>query len=271
MTTPLSVGLIGLGTAGRDVARAIVEGRAGACRLDGVLVRDRARYEAQAAGGLPVLDDPDAFFARGFDVVVETAGHDAIAAHGERALRAGSDLMAVSVGAFCDEALYRRCLAAAEAHGRRLILPSAAVAGLDRVAAAAQGAVREVRLTSRKPVKAWRGTYAAQKVDLDRVSEPTVAFEGPARDSARLFPESVNVSAALSLAGVGFERTKVRVVVDPTIDRNVHEVSCAGDFGEMTVEVRNVPHPDNPKTGYIVAMSVARALKALSGPLLVGL
>lgn len=271
MTKPLSVGLIGLGTAGRDVARAIGAGEAGACRLSGVLVRDRGRYAAEIGAGLPVEDDADAFFARSHDVVVETAGHGGVQQHGDRALRARADLMVVSVGAFCDPALYERCLTAAREAGRRLILPSAAIAGLDRIAAAAQGPMEEVRLTSRKPVQAWRGTHAAEKVDLDGVAEPTIAFEGPAREAARLFPESVNVSAALSLAGIGFERTQVRVVVDPTVERNVHEVYARGAFGEMRLEVRNVPSPDNPKTGYIVAMSVARALKALSGPLLVGL
>lgn len=178
--------------------------------------------------------------------------------------------MVVSVGAFCDPRLLDDVTATAKQQGRRLIVPSAAIAGLDRIAAAAQGPLESVTLTTRKPVKAWRGTFAEEVVDLDTVDKPTVIFEGNARESSRVFPESVNVSAALSLAGVGFEATSVRVLVDPTIEKNVHEVTARGLFGEVRIEVQNTPSPTNPKTGYIVAMSVTQALKNLTAPVVIG-
>jgi aspartate dehydrogenase len=266
----IRVGLIGYGTAGRDVAEAILAGQAGDSRLTAVLVRDAAKYTATNLPGCCLTDDEAAFFACRPDVVVETAGHEAVRRYVQPALQHGSDFMVVSVGAFCDQALLDRTLGTAREQGRRLIVPSAAIAGLDRITAAAQGPLDSVTLTTRKPVKAWRGTFAEEVVNLDSVSTPTLIFEGNARESARLFPESVNVSAALSLAGVGFEATRVRVLVDPTIEKNVHEVSARGLFGEVRIEVQNTPSPDNPKTGYIVAMSVARALKNLSSPLVIG-
>ncbi len=264
------VGLIGYGTAGKDVAEAILGGQAGSSRLVAVLVRDMAKYADVAPEGCHFTDSEEAFFACTPDVVVETAGHDAVIRYAETSLAHGCDFMVVSVGAFCDQALFDRVMASAERHGQRVLVPSAAIAGLDRIAAAAQGPLERVTLTTRKPVKAWRGTFAEEVVSLDAITQPTVIFEGNARESSRVFPESVNVSAALSLAGVGFEATQVRVLVDPTIDKNVHEVSAKGLFGEVRIEVRNTPSPSNPKTGYIVAMSVARALKNLSSPLVIG-
>lgn len=263
------VGLIGYGTAGQDVAEAILAGQAGDSRLVAVLVRDAAKYAAPELAGC-LTDDEGTFFASRPDVVVETAGHEAVRRYAQRALAQGSDFMVVSVGAFCDPALLDAVTATARGQGRRLIVPSAAIAGLDRIAAAAQGPLENVTLTTRKPVKAWRGTFAEEVVDLDRVDKPTVIFEGNARESSRIFPESVNVSAALSLAGLGFEATAVRVLVDPTIEKNVHEVTARGLFGAVRVEVQNTPSPTNPKTGYIVAMSVSRALKNLTAPVVIG-
>ena len=266
----IRVGLIGYGTAGKGVAEAILAGQAGDSRLAAVLVRDASRYADIALEGCKITDCEETFFASHPDVVVETAGHEAVIRYAEKSLRHGSDFMVVSVGAFCDQALYDRVVTSASHYGKRVLVPSAAIAGLDRIAAAAQGPLERVSLTTRKPVKAWRGTFAEEVVDLDTVTQPTVIFEGNARESSRVFPESVNVSAALSLAGVGFEATQVRVLVDPTIDKNVHEVSAQGLFGEVRIEVLNTPSPSNPKTGHIVAMSVARALKNLTSPLVIG-
>ncbi|MDI5935893.1 aspartate dehydrogenase [Halomonas kalidii] len=266
----LDIGLIGYGTAGKDVAEAILSEQAGDSRLVAVLVRDAAKYTDTHLPGCHLTDDEEAFFAYRPAVVVETAGHEAVRRYARTALEHGSDFMVVSVGAFCDSALLDAVTEAARCRGRRLIVPSAAIAGLDRIAAAAQGPLERVTLTTRKPVRAWRGTFAEEVVDLNRVTQPTLIFEGDARESSRVFPESVNVAAALSLAGVGFEATAVRVLVDPTIEKNVHEVAARGLFGEVRIEVQNTPSPHNPKTGYIVAMSVARALKNLSSPLVIG-
>ena len=267
----LNVGVIGFGTAGRDVAKRLVCDEVEGCRLSGVLVRSVSNHPPEASLTGLLTDDPEYFFGQKPDVVVETAGHQAVVQYGEMALAAGCDFVVISVGALGDADLYDRLVAAALTSGKQILLPSAAIAGLDRIAAAAEEGLDSVRLTTRKPVKAWRGTHAETVVNLDEVREPTVIYTGNARDSARLFPESVNVSAALSLAGLGFEETEVQVVVDPTITRNVHEVTALGKFGELRVEVQNTPSPDNPKTGYIVAMSVCKVLRNLASPVVVGL
>lgn len=267
----LRVGVIGYGTAGKDIIGRLDAGELEQCELGAILVRSADKHRAQQRYSDRFTDDVDAFFDRQLDVVVECAGHASVELYAERALRAGADVVVISVGALGDAPLYDRLMAAANESGRKIIVPSAAIAGLDRIAAAAEGPLDSIRLTTRKPVKAWRGTYAEEVVNLDDVVEPTPIFTGNARDSARLFPESVNVSAALSLAGIGFERTEVHVVVDPTIDKNIHEVTAEGKFGAVKIEVQNTPSPSNPKTGYIVAMSVCKVLRGLASPLQIGL
>jgi aspartate dehydrogenase len=81
----------------------------------------------------------------------------------------------------------------------------------------------------------------------------------------------VNVSAALSLAGIGFEETKVQVYVDPTIQMNTHTITAKGFFGQMEITIQNKPFKQNPKSSPIVAMSVAKVLQNLTTPVVIGL
>ncbi|MFC4768195.1 aspartate dehydrogenase [Effusibacillus consociatus] len=265
----LAVGIIGYGTIGQDVAEYIKTGQAGNVKLCAVLVRNKDKIVSDLPANL-IEDDAERFFSSGLDIVIEAAGHEAVKNFAVPCLQSGSDFLAVSVGAFADQELYEKILKTASKTGKRLIIPSAAVGGLDRIAAGALGPVKHVTLTTRKPPRAWYGTIVEQQVNLEQVKDPVCVFEGPARESARLFPESVNVSAALSLAGIGFEKTTVRVFVDPTITHNTHEISASGKFGEIQLQIRNTPSA-NPKTGFIVAMSIAKVLKNLSTPLMIGL
>jgi aspartate dehydrogenase len=267
----LKVGIIGYGTIGEDVAQAIINGEAGAVELKALLVRDRSKLEDADSHPFIVTENEEEFFGHNLDIIVESAGHEAVKRYGEQALHHGSDLIIVSVGAFADGDLLERMQQVAQKSNKKIIIPSAAIGGLDRIAAGSVGPMEEVTLTTRKPPKAWYGTIIEQQVDLDTLSEPYCAFEGVARDSARLFPESVNVSAALSLAGVGFDKTKVKVYADPTVTHNTHEIYAKGKFGEIKLQIQNTPSARNPKTGYIVAMSVIKTLKDLSTPFIIGI
>ncbi|NJJ39632.1 aspartate dehydrogenase [Paenibacillus apii] len=269
----MRVGIIGYGTIGTDVAGFIQRGEAGEASLAAVLVRKGPTCESGLAGesGKPLFTASfNEFMEQAPDLVVECAGHSAVAAYGERVLRT-ADFMVVSAGALADEDLHGRLMKTARENGHRLVVPSAAIAGLDRIAAASVGYMEEVSLITRKPPKAWIGTFVEDKLNLEGLTEPVCVFEGPARESAKLFPESVNVSAALSLAGIGFDRTTVKVFVDPGITSNRHQVVARGKFGELQLEVGNTPSAANPKTGYIVAMSVIHNLRKLSGPFMIGL
>ena len=127
----------------------------------------------------------------------------------------GADLLVTSVGAFTDDALFDRLLAAAKANGRRLILPSAGIGALDILSGTAVGGLDSVTVTVRKDPSAWKGTIAETLCDLDALTEPKTVFDGPVREGARLYPQNVNISAAAAIAGIGLDRTRVVIVADP--------------------------------------------------------
>jgi aspartate dehydrogenase len=271
MTVDMRIGLIGFGTIGRAVARAIDERRAGAAELAAVLVRDldKARATGITERGVMITADPDEFFAAEMDVVVEAAGHAGLKQYGVRALHGGLDVLAVSVGAFADDDFSSSIRRAAEENGRRLLVPSGALGALDAVAAAAVGALDRVVLVARKPPAAWKGT-PAEDVALQAVTEPVCFYEGRAREAAKLFPQNVNVVAALSLAGVGFDRTVIKMYSDPSVKHNTFELHATGEFGELKLDLKNKPYPENPKTGHLVVMSVIRSIRRLQESVIVG-
>jgi len=257
----LQLGLIGYGAIGKHVAAALADGRIDNVRLVAALVRRPRRGEEK------VLHDADAFFREHYDVVAEGAGHDAVRAYAVRTLEAGCDLMVTSVGAFTDQALFDRVLDAARASQRRLILPSAGIGALDILAAAAVGGLDRVQVTVRKDPTAWKGTHAEHELDLDKVAVPTTIFEGPVREGARLYPQNVNISAAAALAGIGLDRTTVRIVADPTITTHIVELEAEGAFGRFRFMEDVAVSDENPKTGKIVAMAIIKTIRQLASPL----
>lgn len=249
---PRRVGLIGFGAIGQpvvDLAARFYEDleivaactRTGIPRWDGV--------------SLPVVGTLEELLNHRLDVVVEIAGHAALREHGPRVLASGVDLIAVSVGVLAIPEVEQELLAAAREGGSQIRVASGAIGALDALAAASIGGIDRVTHTTRKPARTLLGDEA------DGMTDEREVFHGPAREAALRFPESVNVTAAVSLAGIGFDRTLVRVIADPAVDRNVHQVEAEGAFGSMRFEIRNVPSDDNPKTGRIVAMSIISTLR----------
>jgi aspartate dehydrogenase len=267
---PLRVGLIGFGAIGRRLAEAIVAGEAGRCELGAVLVRrpERIKAETVAQLGCMVTGDAADFLATRLDLVVEVAGHDALKAYAEDVLRQGKDLLLISVGALADPHFEKRLHRAAHDYGQRVYVATGAIAGLDAIAAAAVGGLESVTHSVRKPPA---GLLPPDEVEKAQASgEPRVLYEGPAREAAIRFPENVNVAAAISLAGLGLDKTTVRVVADPTVVRNTHEIEARGAFGELRIVLQNIP-TENPKTGRLTAMSMIKALRSLTAEVVVGL
>jgi aspartate dehydrogenase len=264
----LRIGLLGFGIIGRGVAEAIRDGRAGQTQLVAALVRTPSRVgqEAVERYGFRLMTDPADFLDSQMDLVVEVAGHEALKQYGEWVLRADKNLMVISVGAFADEEFFSRVRQLAHERGKQVLIPSGAISGLDGVSAAAMAEVESVTHTTRKHPRA----FTAEQLGGESPSEAKVLFDGPAQQGVRLFPENVNVAAAVSLAGIGLARTRLRVIADPAVQRNVQRIELKGWCGEITVLQQNIP-TENPKTGRIVALSVAKALRNLSAPVVVGL
>lgn len=256
--------LIGYGAMAREVVSRLPDG----VRIGWVIVP--AEFHAALAAELApqniaVLSDINQLEAVP-DLVLECAGHAALAEHGVPALRRGWRLAVVSVGALADAALYRQLRHAACEGAAVLQLLSGAVAGMDGLAAAREAGLDEVTYISRKSPNSWRGSAAEQMIDLDSVSETTVFFEGNAGEAARTFPANANVAATIALNGMGMETTRVVLMVDPHTRRNTHRIHARGAFGEMTIELAAHPLPGNPKTSMLAALSAVRACRQLLEP-----
>jgi len=249
---PLRVGLIGYGAIGQEVTRLAADEPE--ITVVAALVRDAAK--SRTVVGPEIVTTLAALLAAKPEVVVEAGGHAALAAHGPGVLRAGYDLVMVSVGAFAVPGLLEEVTAAAREGGSQARIASGAVGALDAIAAAALGGLDRVTHTTRKP--------AHTLLPPDEVAALTGAhelFRGPA---------SINVAAAVSLAGIGLDRTEVVMLADPTVTRNMHSITAEGAFGSLRFEIENVPSPTNPRTGILVAMSVLHTLRNRRDALIVG-
>lgn len=262
-SAPLRVGLIGLGTIGQAVVRLAEAHGDGAVTIVGALVRDPAR--SRPGVNVPVVTTLDALLAMRPDVVVEVAGHDGLKQHGPGVLRAGFDLITVSVGVFAEPGVMDEMIAAARVGGVQAKVASGAIGALDAIAAAAVGGLTRVTHTTRKPARTLMGADEAANL-----TEAREVFRGSAREGALKFPESINVAAAVSLAGIGLDRTEVCVLADPTVERNMHTVVAEGVFGRLQFDIQGIPTEENPRTGRLVAMSVMRTLLLRRAPIVVG-
>ncbi len=258
---PLRAAMIGLGTIGLNTVRLLQADGAMTVEIVGALVRDSARPRAVDTPVVTTLHD---LLALRPDVVVEVAGHDGLRQHGPAVLRAGFNLIAVSVGVLAHPEVYDELLAAAEEGGTQMKVASGAVGALDAIAAAKRGGLERVTHTVRKPPRTLFGP------DSEPLSDPQTVFTGNAREAAIKYPESVNVTAAVSLAGLGLDRTEVRIIADPGVDRNQHEIAAEGAFGRLRFEVQGIPTDENPRTGRLVAMSIVNTLLAYRSPIVVG-
>jgi aspartate dehydrogenase len=264
----IGVGVVGLGAIGRPVCRALDAGIPG-LRLVGALARDRRRAEtflAGLAGGAPLLPLDDLVAAS--DLIVEASTQAHLEEIAPRALGAGRDLVVLSCGGLLH---HPEWTALAESRGARIHVPSGAIAGLDGVKGARVGTVTSVTMETRKPPAGLAGApwIAQQGIDLDAIAAETLVFEGPATDAVRAFPANVNVVAALSLAGVGPERTRIRIFAVPGLARNTHRVRIEGEFGALSIEIENVPS-ENPRTGRLSYLSTIALLRDLGATLRVG-
>ncbi|HVL74016.1 MAG TPA: aspartate dehydrogenase [Beijerinckiaceae bacterium] len=255
--------VVGFGAIGEAVLAGLAEFETPVERA--VLLRPGSPRAAHLPAGLARVSDLHE--AQEFDpaLVVEAAGAGAVRAVAPTFLSRGVPVVVTSAGALADDGLLADLLAARRG-GARILVPSGAVGGLDYVAAAARLPGTQVRYESRKPPAAWADVLAARGVDPASLREPLVLFSGAAREAARLFPQNLNVAATLALAGIGMDRTRVEVVVDPAATGNLHAIRVEGPAGTFEARLANRPSPQNPKTSAVVASSIlALIARELSG------
>jgi aspartate dehydrogenase len=264
----LRVAIAGFGAIGGVLATRLDRGIPG-LRLVAVSARDpdRARDRMALARPVPVL--PLAELAAQADVVVECAPAAVFREVALPAIEAGRILMPASVGQLLE---HDHLVGLAARTGARIIVPTGALLGLDAVRAAAEGQIKAVTMVTRKPPRGLAGAPYLERhgITLDGLSAPRKVFEGSAREGARGFPANVNVAAALSLAGIGPDRTRLEIWADPRVTRNTHRIVVEADSARFEMTIENVPSEENPRTGKITALSMIAALRALTATLKVG-
>ena len=263
----LRVGIAGLGAVGTAVARALLAGAIPELVLTAVAVRNATSVAERLGSAVPALDFDG--LADACDVVVESLPRALFRSVAEPALAKGRTFVPLSVGALLDEG---DLIEWARTTGARILVPSGAILGLDAVKAAAEGRISSVTMVTRKPPAGLTGApYLLEHgISLEGLTEPLRVFSGTARDGARGFPANVNVAAAVSLAGIGPDRTQMEIWADPGVTRNTHRIVVEADSARLTMMIENVPTEENPKTGKITALSTIALLRGLVSPLRVG-
>lgn len=265
----MKIGIAGLGTIGRVVARRLIE-QEDALVLDCVAAGDEGkarRYLAEAGWDVPVVSIAE--MARRADVIVDCAPTAAFREIAGAAADNGKILVTVSGAALmtADDLVAR-----AAKGGGRIILATGALLGLDAVRAAALGTIHSVTMVTRKPVKSLiKADHVVRNgIDLTEIDEPLKIFEGSAREGAIAFPANVNVAAALGLAGTGPDQTRLEIWADPALTRNTHRIIVDSDSARFELAIENIPTDENPGTGRITAQSIVAALHDLVSPIRIG-
>jgi aspartate dehydrogenase len=270
----MRIGIVGGGSIARLFLEHIAKGDLGAAQVIAIVGRESSascRALAQEYA-IDLMTDVDTLIAARPDAVVEAASHAWVEQYAERVLAAGIDLIVLSAGAMADDLLRQGLESAARASGALLYVPSGGIGALDAIKAAAVAGVDEVMIRTAKPPQAWKGIAYVEGlgIDLERLDGPCVLYDGPARAGVKHFPQNVNIAAVLSMAGIGYDRTRLVAVADPGIVRNTHVITAKGITGEIVITLQNVPSPDNPKTAWLACYSALAALKQLQSPVRYG-
>lgn len=271
----MRVSLIGCGAIGSELAVAIDSGKVGSATL--VALFDTIEDAAQKLR-LRLRNDNVAIFSnfseltsssefKVSDIVIEAASQAAAKNFSKRIVEYKKDLLLMSVGAIADELFLSQLLSVVSQNGNHIYIPSGAIAGIDAIKSV-KGMLDSVTLTTTKNPKALAGApfFNSDPTRLNSMKKKTLIYQGTAADALNKFPANINVAAVLSLAGIGIQETIVKIVADPHITVNQHQIEAAGTFGEIAITVRSIPTPNNPKTSLLAVLSAIECLRSICSP-----
>jgi aspartate dehydrogenase len=268
--TQLTIAIAGLGAIGLPVARALDAGRLPGLTLSAVSVRDPSKTrDILAAFNTPPKIVPIDQLGVAADVIVECAPKLVFRSIAESALMRGRIFIPLSVGQLLD---HMDLIELAAKTGGRIFVPTGALLGLDAVRAVSEGTVTSVKIVTRKPPAGLKGAphLVNNGISLDDLAAPLRVFAGSAREAIKGFPANVNVAVALSLAGIGPDKTQVEVWADPNSQRNTHTIEVISDSSDFTMTIAGRPTAETPATGRITPLSALATLRRLTAPLVVG-
>jgi aspartate dehydrogenase len=265
------IAIIGCGSIGNELATSIDRRVVSNCSLSVIFDVDIQRIETTSSHlkKKPIqfnnfkdfVDSPQ--FEK-IDLVIEAASINAILEYGLDILKRGKDLMIMSVGALSNANFYQNVLRTIESNANNIYLPSGAIGGIDLLRSVREH-LESVTLTTTKNNKSLKGApfFLKNKIDIEKITSKQVIFEGNAIDAIKEFPANVNVAAIISIAGMGFSKTLVKIVIDPTEKSNRHEIHAKWKFGEFKIEISNYPSIQNPKTSYLAPLSAIECLRSI--------
>ena len=221
------IGLLGCGAIGTQIAIAIDSGAITA-KLTHIYDTNKANSEklvTKLKEKPIIVENAHLLSSNPIDIVVEAASQDAVSDNALSILQNRKDLMIMSAGALLDESVYDIITDACKEFKKTVYLPSGAIAGLDAIKAV-RDELESVTITTTKHPNSLKGAkfFENSDIDPDKIEEATLLFEGTASEAVRLFPKNINVSALLSLAGIGSHETIVKIVADPDKNKNIHNI-----------------------------------------------
>jgi aspartate dehydrogenase len=252
----MKVGLIGCGNIGTFLLQSINKD---GLLPGGTIVSVYARREEIASQlakkfGAQSYRDVDSLLNSDVNLIIEAATIEAAEEYALKVLEGGKDLLLSSIGVMANAAFEENAREICLKNNVGVYLPSGAIGGLDVLKSAkAVNGLESVSITTRKPPSALPVGALLEK--------ETVLFEGSAAEAIKQFPRNINVAIVLSLAGLGSEKTNVKIIADPEVLKNSHLIEASGSFGKLKLEVENDPMPNNPKTSYLAALSVLATLQ----------
>lgn len=251
----MKLGIIGCGAIGTDVAKAADTMK----EIDKIYLFDINKASSDKLCKILKKAEirPVEKFLDDVDIVFEAASQQAVVQYGEKILESEKDLVIMSIGSLFDDALRKKLENTARKNHCKIYLPSGAVCGIDGIFAASVEKLDNVTLVTTKPPASLGA----------KVDKRTIVFEGNAREAVKKFPKNINVAACLSLAGIGFDNTKVEIVADPVETRISHKILAHGRFGRLRAEVENMPNPNNPQSSYMASLSAIAVLRKIIDPI----
>lgn len=264
------VGIIGYGSIGKEIIEATRRHEIPNARIVALFDKESTVFNSvdYDTGELHLFSDFDEFYNSkiysNIDIIIECASKGAVKEYGMKIIKSKKVLIVLSVGAFSDEDYLRELQNLSKLNNTRILIPTGAIAGLDSIRSVKKYLNTVTIVTTKNPKSLVGAPYfKSSKIRIDEISKETVLFEGNAADAIELFPANVNVAVSIALAGIGLVKTQVKIVADPTLSVNKHEIVGEGAFGKLHIVVQNIPSPSNPRTSYLASLSAIECLRGL--------
>lgn len=273
MSKILKIGIVGCGAIGTSLAKVIEKEFKGRARLAALYDLDPLKAERLSSAVVRnkklAAVNLDELITKS-NLVIESASSLCAWEVAKSVLCRSRDIMIMSTGGLAGH--LEKLSALAKLKKSRVYVPSGAIAGIDALKAARIGRIMKVTLITRKNPRSFSGVKMIKnkRIDLKAIKKDTLIFSGPAQQAVKFFPQNINVAAVLSLAGIGAQKTTVKIIASPSVNRNIHEVEVISDAGRIFARTENIPHPDNPKTSFLAVLSAVAVLKQILAPVRIG-